>query len=150
MMLCKQEFGMFKVMPYDYTQSQGFTESTVLGIGNNKPVCLARLRPSVNLSWSKKNPGPRPKPSDTPKNKRRRKKVESFESEAGEIGDQIESFQMDFGDSNYELIENESIQETGDIPPADASEVDIKIEEINEDWSSLTHLLFTCLTDICT
>ena len=40
---------------------------------------------------------------------------------------------MDFGDSNYELIENESIQETGDIPPADASEVDIKIEEINED-----------------
>ena len=103
----------------------------------------------MNLSWSKKNPGPRPKPSDTPKNKRRRKKVESFESEAGEIGDQIESFQMDFGDSNYELIENERIQETEDNPPADASEVDIKIEEINEDWSSLTHLLFTFLTDIC-
>ena len=26
MMLCKQEFGMFKVMPYDHTQSQGFTD----------------------------------------------------------------------------------------------------------------------------
>ena len=25
MMLCKQEFGMFKVMPYDHTQRQGFT-----------------------------------------------------------------------------------------------------------------------------
>ena len=24
-MLCKQEFGMFKIMPYDYTLSQGFT-----------------------------------------------------------------------------------------------------------------------------
>ena len=43
MMLCKQEFGMFKVMPYDYTQSQGFTESTILGIG------IHHLRPSVNL-----------------------------------------------------------------------------------------------------
>ena len=25
-MLCKQEFGMFKIMPYDYTLSQGFTD----------------------------------------------------------------------------------------------------------------------------
>ena len=39
---------------------------------------------------------------------------------------------MDFGDSNYEVIENGKNQETGDNPP-DASEVDIKIEEINED-----------------
>ena len=40
---------------------------------------------------------------------------------------------MDFGDSNYDVIENEKIQETGDIPPDDASEVDIKIEEIGEE-----------------
>ena len=33
-MLCKKEFGMFKVMPYDYTQSQGFTESTFFGVRN--------------------------------------------------------------------------------------------------------------------
>ena len=112
-------------------------------------MCWVRLRPSVNPSWSKKNPGPRPEPSDTPKNKRRRKKVESFESETSETGDQIENFEMDFGDSNYELIENEKIQETGDNPP-DASEVDIKIEEINEDWYSLAHFLFTYVTDIFT
>ena len=40
---------------------------------------------------------------------------------------------MNFGDSNYGLIENEKNQEIGDNPPDDATEVDIKIEEINED-----------------
>ena len=140
MMLCKKEFGMFKVMPYDYTQSQGFTESTFFGVRNTiqflpEPGYYNLLRPPVNPPWSKKNPGPRPIPSEAPKNKRRRKKVESFESEASEIGGQIdESFETGLDDSNYELIENENHQESGENHPPEASEVDIKIEEINEDW----------------
>ena len=59
--------------------------------------------------------------------------MESFESEASEIGGQIdESFETGLDDSNYELIENEH-QESGENHPPEASEVDIKIEEINED-----------------
>ena len=85
---------------------------------------------SVNLLWSKKNYIPKEKQaesSETPKKKRKRKK-ESCESEASDIG---ESFEMDFDDPNYELIENPNLPEEN--PPDDAPEVDIKIEEICED-----------------
>ena len=84
---------------------------------------------SVNPLWSKKNYIPKEKQesSETPKKKRKRKK-ESCESEASDIG---ESFEMDFDDPNYELIENPNLPEEN--PPDDAPEVDIKIEEICED-----------------
>ena len=86
---------------------------------------------SVNPLWSKKNYVTKEKQaesSETPKKKRKRKK-KSCESEASDIG---ESFEMDFDDPNYELIENPNLPEEN--PPDDAPEVDIKIEEICEDW----------------
>ena len=88
----------------------------------------------VNPLWSKKNYIPKEKQaevksSETPKKKRKRKK-ESFESEESDIG---ESFEMDFDDSNNELIENPNLPDSEENPPDVVSEVDIKIEEIGEE-----------------
>ena len=87
---------------------------------------------SVNPLLSKKNYVPKDKKaesSETPKKRRKRKKQTS-ESEQSDIG---ESFEMDFDDSNNELIENRNLPDSEETPPAIESEVDIKIEEIGEE-----------------
>ena len=69
------------------------------------------------------------KSSETPKKRRKRKKQTS-ESEESDIG---ESFEMDFDNSNNELIENPNLPDSEETPPDIVSEVDIKIEEIDEE-----------------
>ena len=92
---------------------------------------------------SKKNWVPKTKrddkgdPSEIPKKKRRRRKkdTESIESDPSDIG---EAFEMDLEDSNIEPADNSNAQEEDESLQNEIEEpmpdVDIKIEEICEEW----------------